>query len=490
MEIVIISMLAFAAALVAIASALVLSQIARSAAGRMFQALMWLLALASTTAVITSGRSLRLVDAALQIEVEGEVASALTAKVILALAIGFAVVLGAVHVLSSWWRNPPLDRFAMRGLRRPTDIGLALMVFYVAFSIVPFALASDHFFHVSLFYPFFIFLALLLWLPYSEVDPVVVIKQTLGVLVLGSLVAAVVVPQLALQPGYAGLVPGFNQRLWGITATANTLGSCALALFMIEACEPTQHRWLHWLLGAGAVIAMAMSQSKAAIGTATLGLTLIVSWRWLLVMKNSAAGHGGRGTLTAILSFVVVATLFVAGTWFAIAEPQLFGSLGHKLDSRAVADLSTGTGRTFIWKFAIDAGLESPIFGHGANFWGLETRLRTGLTGATHAHNQFLQVFSRSGFLGLLSYLWFFSLLVVYAWRALGPTRGGSLAFLLVFFLRSLVEVPLQPNSVLGGEFFAFMMLLVYVIDRGAKSRVAAADAVVKLPPSLGRIRT
>lgn len=488
MGIVILSALAFVLSLVVIMAALGLSQIARSAGGRMFQALMWLLVLASAMAIVMSGRSLRLVDTGLLIDVQSDSATALSAKVVLALTVGFAVMLCAARVTRVWWRRAPVDRFAARDLQSPSDIALALLVFYVAFSIVPFALAPDLYFHVSLIYPFFIFWALLLWLPYSAVDPVVVIKQTLAVLVLGSLGAAAAAPTLALQPGYAGLIPGFNERLWGITASANTLGSCALALFMIEFCEPSKRRWLHWILLVGAVVTMVMSQSKAAIGTATLGTVLIGLWRWLQRIRDTAAGRGGRGELMAMLGFTAVASAFVAGLWFVIVDPGLFGSLGRNLDSRAVSDLSTGTGRTLIWQFAIDAGLDSPIYGHGANFWGLETRLRTGLTGATHAHNQFLQVFSRSGFLGLLSYLWFFGLMVVYAWRALGPTRGGSLAFMLVFFLRSLVEVPLQPNSLLGGEFFAFMMLLVYVIDRGAKPRVAAAEAVVKFRPRLGRI--
>lgn len=474
--------LAFVLALVAIMAALGFSQIARTAGGRMFQALMWLIVLASAMAIVMSGRSLRLVDTGLLIDVQGDTATALSAKVVLALTVGFSVVLCIARGMRRWSRRTLVDRFAARNLQPPSDIVLALLVFYLAFSIVPFALAPDHYFHISLFYPFFIFWALLLWLPYSAVDPVIVIKQTLAVLVLGSLVAAAAAPTLALQPGYTGLIPGFNERLWGITASANTLGSCALALFMIEVCEPSRRRWLHWLLLVCAAVTMVMSQSKTAVGTAALGTALIALWRWLQQIRDTAAGRGGRGELMAMLGFTVVASVFVAGFWLVIVEPSLFGSLGSKLDSRAVGDLSTGTGRTLIWEFAIDAGLESPIYGHGANFWGIETRLRTGFTGATHAHNQFLQVFSRSGFLGLLSYLWFFSLMVVYAWRALGPTRGGSLAFLLVFFLRSLVEVPLQPNAVLGAEFFAFMMLLVYVIDRGAKPRLGLVQAIQHRP--------
>jgi O-antigen ligase len=211
-----------------------------------------------------------------------------------------------------------------------------------------------------------------------------------------------------------------------------------------------------------------LSQSKAAILTAVVCASVVGLWRWILVTRGGAPGRSGRGELTVFAGLSFLASAALAGVWVLLSDPSVLGGLARQLDARAVADLGTGTGRVDIWKLAIQAGLDSPIIGHGANFWSAETRLRTGLTGASHAHNQFLQVFTRSGLVGLATFIWFFGLLVIYALRAAGPTRGGSLALLLAFVLRSLVEVPLQPNSVLGGEFFAFMVLLVYVIDRGA----------------------
>lgn len=288
-------------AICGVLSALFLSKVASSHSGRMFQALMWVIALASGAGVILSGRALRFGDTGLQVEVGADVGAALSAKILLALGIGMSVALCIAYATKAWWARLPADRFKIRGLYAPNDITLALLVFYVAFSLVPLAFAPDHYFHVSLVYPLFIFWALMLWLRHSTVDPVLVIKQTLALLVIGSLVAAIALPALALQPGYTGLIPGFNQRLWGITASANTIGACALGLLVIEISEPAQRRWMHWVLLVCAVVALILSQSKAAVIAAMTCVTLLAGWRWVIA-KNASPGRGaGHGVLVAMV---------------------------------------------------------------------------------------------------------------------------------------------------------------------------------------------
>jgi O-antigen ligase len=91
------------------------------------------------------------------------------------------------------------------------------------------------------------------------------------------------------------------------------------------------------------------------------------------------------------------------------------------------------------------------------------------LSAASSAHNLFLQVFSRSGFFGLFALLLFFYFLLQYSIRASSFTRGGSVAFMVLFLTRGIFEAAIQPNSILAGEFFAMMFFFLYVIDRGAK---------------------
>lgn len=462
------------------------TQAAQVFAGRLFQAQMWLVTIAGIAAIVLSGRVLRFGEAGLQVEGDAGMGSTLTAKALLALTITFALALCVAYVVRRWWPTQPTDRFVARGQRPPHDITLAFLVFYVAFSIVPLLFSVDHQFHVSLFYPFFIWWALLLWMRHSSVDPVAVVKQTLAIIVLGSLAAAVVTPSLALQPGYTGLIPGFNERLWGITANANSLGAVAMAMFLIEVCNPVRRRWLHWLLLGAAAATLVLSQSKAALVTSLFFGGVLWGWRWTRALKQAAGGRSGQGDLVAAVGLVFLASIAVALLWLVLATDM--AGLARRLDSRAVADLATGTGRLEIWQFALRAGWESPIYGHGLSLWTLDTRLRTGLSGASHAHNMFLQVFTRAGLIGLAAFLWFLGLLLVYALRAARPTRGGSVALLAAFLTRAMVEVPLQPNSVLGGEFFAFMVLLVYLLDRGGRPvlQVARRRGAPLVPMSQG----
>jgi O-antigen ligase len=93
------------------------------------------------------------------------------------------------------------------------------------------------------------------------------------------------------------------------------------------------------------------------------------------------------------------------------------------------------------------------------------------LAAAATAHNLFLQIFSRSGFVGLVALLVFLYFLIRYSIYAAKPTRGGSIALLAVFLMRSAFEANIQLNTLLSAEFFAMMAHFTYVIDRGARPR-------------------
>jgi hypothetical protein len=120
--------------------------------------------------------------------------------------------------------------------------------------------------------------------------------------------------------------------------------------------------------------------------------------------------------------------------------------------------------------------------------WDLHARQSTGLNGAVHAHNLYLQAFSRAGFVGLASLLLLLAYIIRYSFRAAKVTGGGSLALLAMFLVRSITEVPLQPNGILGGEFFAFMALLVYSFDRAAQLNLTDSTINVARNPGKGRI--
>ena len=313
----------------------------------------------------------------------------------------------------------------------------------------------------------------------DDVDPVVVAKQCLGLIVIASLGAAILTPEWALEPNYRGLIPGFDVRLWGVTPQANALGSVACALFVLEVAEPAKKWWLAVCILAVAACGLVMSQSKTWIGAALLGASTIAVWRLVRSVRERVGREARHKKPMAVaLMAALCGALLVVGALTVFSYPNLLGSLTGRLNEQAVGDLQTATGRTTIWSIAVQAGLESPVVGQGPNFWHDKIELRQGLTGATHAHNLMLQAFSCAGFVGVATLLIFLYFLFKDSIRAASITRGGSIGMLLIFLMRSIFEVPIQPNAILGAETVALMAYIFYVMDRGAGQVVVSRATV------------
>jgi O-antigen ligase len=470
LEVVVLPLIAFILAIFLIVAIVIVAGVGFHWPGRMFHYLMLLTAITSVATIILSGRVLNFVDQSLLVSSEADISSTFSAKLLLMVVVGSGVALCAAWVFNFKNYKTAFNRFDQRGLKAPTDIIIAFMVFYIAFSIFPIFFGQRYYFHVNLIYPFFIYLALLLWAQLTTVDPAIVAKQCLGLIVFLSLAAAVVAPQLVMQPGYAGLIPGFNSRFWGVASHANTLGAVACMLLVLEFAEPSARSWLRKSIVAGAWLTLILTQSKTSILAALVGLLIIFAWRLLTGTSEPKVSRSKRGSAFPIsLVAGLIISVVVVGAFAIFFDKAIPAPSDNMLDARALDNLETATGRTFIWSAAIEAGLENPLFGQGADFWEAENRRRLGLNSATSAHNLFLQAFSRSGLVGLTALLVFFYFLILYSIRAAKPTRGGSLAILGVLLMRSGFETNFQLNSVLAGEFFVMMGHFTYVIDRGAK---------------------
>ena len=473
LELVVLPLAAFVLALLSIMAIIVVAGAGFSWPGRMFSYLLLLAVSASVATIAFSGRVLTLRDEGLIISSEADVGSAVSAKLLLVAVIGCSVALCIAWVFNFKKYKTSFDRFDKRGLRAPTDITIAFIAFYVAFSVLPILFGQRYYFHVNLIYPFFTYLALFLWARLSSIDPVIVAKQCLALIVFSSLIAAIIAPQLVMQTGYVGLIPGFDLRLWGMTSHANTLGAVASMLLMLELAEPSARAWLRASILAAAGLALILTQSKTSIAAVFIGFSIISGWRLLTRADEPKTGGSRDRSLIPIgilgVFFVSIAAL---GALAISLDIGVLASLEKQLGARAVEELSTATNRTAIWRAAIKAGLESPLFGQGADFWELDNRLRLGLSSASSAHNLFLQAFSRSGFIGLAALMVFFYFLVQYSMRAAKATRGGSLAILVMLMMRSMFEANIQFNTVIAGEFFVLIAHFTYVADRGAKPLV------------------
>jgi exopolysaccharide production protein ExoQ len=297
-------------------------------------------------------------------------------------------------------------------------------------------------------------------------------------------------PELTTQPGYRGLVPGFDIRLWGLTSHANTLGAVASIFLVLEVAEPSSRKWVRNCILAAATLALIMTQSKTSILAAVLGLLTITIWHLVVFLQETNRSSVKNNNLLGIFFVtLLISPPVILGGWLLFADSSLIIAIEREFDPIAVGHLSTASGRDLVWQLAVKSGLESPVFGWGAGFWE-KIRLMPGMSGAAHAHNLFLQVFTRSGFVGLTALAIFLYFLLRYSIRSAKNTRGGGAALMVLFLTRAIFEVPIQPNAILGGEFFAMMGFFIYTISRGAKPIIKTQEiepvfpSFVKIPIS------
>jgi len=432
-----------------------------------FSFLMSLLVITSVASIIFSARILNFGSEGLDVTSGGDSDGHLLAKVFLAVTIGCSFALSVTWFFFLQEKAKETCRFRDKGAEPPTDIVVAFMAFLIAVNIFPIFLGKYYYFHINLIYPFFVFLALFLWVRLSSVDPVVVVKQCLVFIVFTSLIAAVFTPQLALQHGYNdGLIPGFNVRLWGVTSHPNTLGAIACVLLILEVAEPSARVWLRISILISAGLALIMTQSKTSIMAALIGF-LIIFVVHILAKKRDKPGNSREIVISLIVVFFALVTVIVA--WVVFYDWGVTNALNRSLGTNAISSLSSATGRTAIWEVAIAAGLENPLFGQGGDFWNQHVRLRPGFSGASSSHNLFLEIFARSGFVGLAALLIFLYFLVRYSVRASENTHGGSIALMAAFFVRAMFESTLDTTAIYSGSFFAIIAYFIYVMDRGAK---------------------
>ncbi len=163
LEVVVLPLIAFILAIFLIVAIVIVAGVGFRWPGRMFHYLMLLTAITSVATIILSGRVLNFVNQSLLVSSEADIRSTFSAKLLLMVVIGSGVALCAAWVFSFKNYKKAFNRFDQRGLKAPTDIIIAFMVFYIAFSIFPIFFGQRYYFHMNLIYPFFIYLALFLW---------------------------------------------------------------------------------------------------------------------------------------------------------------------------------------------------------------------------------------------------------------------------------------------------------------------------------------
>ena len=294
----------------------------------------------------------------------------------------------------------------------------------------------------------------------------------------GSLIAAIILPKLALETTYdQGFIPGLP-RLAGLAAHAVSLGMITLMGLLCLWVAPYRKRWVKraaWIVGLSVLL---LTQSK------TGWVTFLVCGSLLVFVRN---GRSIRKWLAAPRNRAAAIGLLIAGAFamLTIGGVVTFGNVDDSVRDFLATDegaqLASLTGRDKIWAVALQEWSRYPWVGYGPTMFDDTYRALIGMPFATHGHNQVIDTLARSGLVGCVSLMIYWIVLTIYALKHAYRSAGLTVALLALLMLRAVSEVPFDLFGY-SPENLPHFMLLALIAGCARMSPQPAPGAAASVP--------
>lgn len=348
---------------------------------------------------------------------------------------------------------------------------LAFCIYFVPVYLVSGIFGTELAISHKSFYPLLVVFALYVTSDQPQIQYISVVRDAMLVFLLAGLCMLPIAPDLVLQRGYSGPIPGFNYRYWGLASHANNIGPLSIFFLLILKLRPYTSRSLLLLAALAAAVTLLLSQSKTAYGAAVLIAAIYISrYAHRAIVQIQFGRTVGISVIgIGMLAIVALLTASIEGSIFDIAD---------KIVDRYFTGRSALTGREQIWNITISEWRHSPIFGFGPNLWGTEFSARNGYLGiASNAHSQIIDTLGTGGILGVTGLVVYFLILVRYAVLLAPVTNWTSVALVALFAARCLTEVPLKSWNITTSDFFMHAFVL------GLFMRASANMSRTPMPP-------
>ena len=363
----------------------------------------------------------------------------------------------------------------------------SMLLFFAGTSIVQGVLSEHSGFSLKgLYVP--IFLVAIYYQPVRDLRLILgAAKLAIFVLTAGSLLGIAMRPDFVLHRPHAGVIPGIDWRLFGLTSHANTLGPVALLGLLLELYSPCRRGWMRALNFSAALAVFVLAQSRTAWVAAPLIAAMVAVP--LLIMPNGDRSSGtgkqsfGRAvwTLLGCIGVLIVVTCGIA-------------ALGSTEYLQRKTDLGTLNGRFQIWDITLQAWRENMLFGYGPEVWGAERQLQFHMFHVGQAHNQFVQTLGDAGIVGLALLVVYLLTLLYVAWQRFSASRGLILALLLLLLARCVTEAPMRSEGLLSWTSFLHVLLVVvachHLRHRGQPATRGREPAARQVPVHMLRALT
>lgn len=340
--------------------------------------------------------------------------------------------------------------------RKPHGLMIAFGLFWLCSVAVPAAFGTRPTVSHEYVYSLLIGMAALLSTEAGTERAIRVARVVLLVFLLASLALIAVKKNMVLAPYPNSLIPGFAQRFSGLATGPNAMGPLAVLALICMWCYPFRWRLLQWLGWGAALLTLLLTQSK------TSWLAAVACFLVLLSIRSRGRVHAyltdprlRRSTL-AVLIGIAALVLFVM---LLLSSGLVAAKLEKFFATKLGADFASLTGRNEIWAVAINEWKQNLLFGYGPALWDPLYRYQIRIVAAAHAHNQVINILAASGLIGLVSFLTYMVVLVRRFIPRFTSYNGFTAALLMLIFMRSMSEVPLNLQS-FGSESVFHMLLL------------------------------
>lgn len=382
-----------------------------------------------------------------------------------------------------------MDQIVRFFSRRPKISGtqaalILLFVFFWITNVILPAKFSTHpdSFEMAWVYPLFLVPAFLMMSQRGGFDCVKNCRNAILAFTIVSILTIAIRPSSVIEWAYTqGYLPGVP-RFAGLAPHAILMGTIAALGIWCLMMMPLQSRaWNRAALFMCAAV-LFLTQSK------TVWVSFILTTPVLLYYQRGLPSMREVKKLKVLPVFIVLAMLVLAiGTVLYLI---FGGGIDRFVDFTATKDghqLMTFTGRDKIWTAAIDEWRKSPLFGYGLSLFDFGYRKQTGLVSAFHAHNQFLDSLGRTGSVGALGCTLYMCALFWVAFR-LGRASGGLTTVLaLIMIFRSVSEISISVKSTGTTEIVHYLLLAAIAASMArqhsaSKVSVFATEAVPARP--------
>lgn len=337
---------------------------------------------------------------------------------------------------------------------------VAFVIYYIFNSMTNALLGTKPAFIHGAYYALLLFALVHAARQQSPLPTLHVLRNGLLAFFLASIAATSVFPDVTLQRGYEGAIPGLSIRFWGLGSNPNSIGPLSVVTLLLLNFIPYRKPWLQRGAIVLALFVLVLSQSKTAWGGLLIGWAVLHFYRYL-----STADNRSRGSL--LMLFLMLSAFAMAGLVAYAGMVDLARKLQKIAATESGLSALTLTGRVDLWLLAIDIWKDSPWFGYGLNIWDLEHRIQLRMPHAFSAHNQFLQSLAQGGILALMGLLAYVTVLAAWARRAAAATRGLSLALLALILVRCISETPLETETLLSGDLITHALLFHLLLHYG-----------------------